>query len=222
MGPPHQLDVQPCFVLKEPGSILLFLVVFIAQIKRLLDKVRVLCVQDDGLLLNLLHDVRIWSFGLREEAHLVRVAPAHVSLRVKHVVVEVPRDALARSLVARQIDVNLPLERLDWALLGPNGKVIAQHRQMILNVTLVVVLAQGINVRTHLQLLLQAGHQVRRRRHRGWQSHRKPNLLLRHKRKVRSLVVFKLVVRVDLSLGQGSERLWDNATSLLFAGVGRR
>jgi hypothetical protein len=93
---------------------------------------------------------------------------------------------------------------------------------MILNVTLVVVLAQGINVRTHLQLLLQAGHQVRRRRHRGWQSHRKPNLLIRHKRKVRSLVVFKLVVRVDLSLGQGSERLWDNATSLLFAGVGRR
>jgi hypothetical protein len=50
-----------------------------------------------------------------------------VSLRVKHVVVEVPRDALARRLVARQIDVNLPLERLDWALLGPNGKVIAQH-----------------------------------------------------------------------------------------------
>ena len=120
MGPPHQLDVLPCFGHQEPGSIVLFLVVLIAQIKRLLDEVLVLRVQDDGLLLNLLHDVVFWSFRLREEANLVRVAPAHVALWVKHVVIEVLCNALARSLVAHQVDFDLVLKIFDWAFLGPD------------------------------------------------------------------------------------------------------
>jgi hypothetical protein len=126
----------------------------VAQIKSLLNGVLVLFVHLKRLLLHHLHQVAFRRLRLRQEAHVVGVAPVHFALRVEHVVVEVTSYTEATFLVLLAVVINLLLEVLNRAFFRRAREVVAQHCQMVLDLLLVLNAAGGVYIRTYLDLLL--------------------------------------------------------------------